>query len=68
MRSVVCCTGSETKKRGENGVAVNFIKIMNKGLHRLHPTAMLIAEDATAYPGVTKEVDSGGLGFNYALV
>ena len=53
------------EKRGENGVSVNFIKIMNQGLHALHPTAMLIAEDSTAYPGVTKSVDEGGLGFDY---
>ncbi len=53
------------EKRGENGMAVNFLKIMNQGLHRLHPTAILIAEDSTAYPGVTKDVDAGGLGFDY---
>ncbi|MBQ8143461.1 MAG: 1,4-alpha-glucan branching protein GlgB [Butyricicoccus sp.] len=53
------------EKRGENGTAVNFIKVMNQGLHRLHPTAMLIAEDSTAYPGVTRAVDEGGLGFDY---
>ena len=53
------------EKRGENGPAVNFLKVMNKGLHNLHPTAMLIAEDSTAYPGVTKEVEKGGLGFDY---
>ena len=53
------------EKRGENGVTINFLKIMNQGLHRLHPTAMLIAEDSTAYPGVTKDVDKGGLGFDY---
>lgn len=53
------------EKRGENGTAVNFLKIMNQGLHALHPTAMLIAEDSTAYPGVTKDVAEGGLGFDY---
>ena len=53
------------EKRGENGVTLNFIKTMNQGLHRLHPTAMLIAEDSTAYPGVTKDVEEGGLGFDY---
>ena len=53
------------EKRGENGVTLNFLKVMNKGLHQLHPTAMLIAEDSTAYPGVTKDVDKGGLGFDY---
>lgn len=53
------------ESRGENGTAINFLKIMNKGLHYLHPTAMLIAEDSTAYQGVTKSVDDGGLGFDY---
>ena len=53
------------ENRGENGAAINFLKIMNKGLHSLHPTAILIAEDSTAYPGVTKSVDEGGLGFDY---
>lgn len=53
------------EKRGENGVTINFLKVMNKGLHALHPTAMLIAEDSTAYPGVTKDVEDGGLGFDY---
>lgn len=53
------------EKRGENGSAVNFLKVMNKGLHLLHPTAILIAEDSTSYPGVTKDVDDGGLGFDY---
>ena len=53
------------EKRGENGVTINFLKVMNKGLHALHPTAILIAEDSTAYPGVTKDVEDGGLGFDY---
>ncbi len=53
------------ENRGENGTAINFLKVMNKGLHYLHPTAMLIAEDSTAYHGVTKNVDDGGLGFDY---
>ncbi len=38
---------------------------MNQGLHARHPSAILIAEDSTAYPGVTREVDEGGLGFDY---
>ena len=53
------------ENRGENGITINFLKVMNKGLHLLHPTAILIAEDSTAYPGVTKSVDEGGLGFDY---
>jgi len=53
------------ENRGENSAAIHFLKTMNRGLHRLHPTAMLIAEDSTAYPGVTKDVEKGGLGFDY---
>lgn len=53
------------ERRGENEVAIRFLKEMNKGLHALHPSAMLIAEDSTAYPGVTKDVEEGGLGFDY---
>lgn len=51
--------------RGENSSALNFLKVMNNGLHILHPSAMLIAEDSTAYPGITKAVEDGGLGFDY---
>ncbi len=53
------------ERRGVNGSTLNFLKKMNKGLHDLHPTAMLIAEDSTAFPGVTKAVEDGGLGFDY---
>ena len=51
--------------RGVNGNAVEFIKYMNKGLKELHHSAILIAEDSTAFPNVTKSVDEGGLGFDY---
>lgn len=53
------------ESRGENLNAIQFIKVMNQGLKKLHPTAMLIAEDSTSYPGVTKPVEEGGLGFDY---
>ena len=51
--------------RGVNGTTLDFLKVMNQGLKSLHPTAMLIAEDSTAYPGVTEPVWKGGLGFDY---
>ncbi len=51
--------------RGENGNAVDFLKVMNKGLHERNRGCILIAEDSTNYPGVTKAVDRGGLGFDY---
>nr|WP_302597366.1 1,4-alpha-glucan branching protein GlgB [uncultured Cellulosilyticum sp.] len=51
--------------RGVNANAVDFIKTMNVGLKQKHPTALLIAEDSTNFPMVTKSVDEGGLGFDY---
>ena len=51
--------------RGVNGDAVTFIRNMNAGLHMLHPTAILIAEDSSNYSGVTRPVEQGGLGFDY---
>ena len=53
------------ESRGENGPAIAFLRRMNRGLRARHPSAMLIAEDSTAYPGVTKTVEDGGLGFDY---
>lgn len=51
--------------RGVNGCTVDFLKKMNDGLHKLHPTAMLIAEDSTSFPKITAPVEYGGLGFDY---
>ena len=51
--------------RGVNLDAVKFLQYMNRGLKTLHPTAILIAEDSTYYPNVTKSVSENGLGFDY---
>ena len=51
--------------RGVNQSAVTFLQEMNRGLKQRHPSAILCAEDSTSYPGVTKPVDEGGLGFDY---
>ncbi len=53
------------EKRGENGNAIDFIKVMNMGLHERHRGIMMIAEDSTSYKGVTENVSEGGLGFDY---
>ncbi len=55
--------GDET--RGLNQNATEFIKRMNAGLKKRFPSAILAAEDSSAYVGVTKSVDEGGLGFDY---
>ncbi len=51
--------------RGVNTCTVDFLKKMNTGLHRLHPTAMLIAEDSTSFPKITAPTEYDGLGFDY---
>ena len=56
---------SGTPERGVNNNAVDFIKVMNQGLKVHHPTAILMAEDSTNFPLVTKPVSEGGLGFDY---
>ena len=53
------------ERRGVNGRGVEFIKVMNKGLKERIPNCILIAEDSTNYPNVTKSADNGGLGFDY---
>lgn len=51
--------------RGVNNNGVDFIRTMNKGIKERIPHALLFAEDSTNYPGVTKPVDWGGLGYDY---
>ncbi|HHZ17815.1 MAG TPA: 1,4-alpha-glucan branching protein GlgB [Acholeplasmataceae bacterium] len=45
--------------------AIEFLKQLNTEVFRLFPGAMMIAEESTAFPGVTKPVHYGGLGFNF---
>jgi 1,4-alpha-glucan branching enzyme len=43
--------------------AVDFLKALNTGIYADHPDVQTIAEESTAWPGVSKPVDAGGLGF-----
>lgn len=50
----------------ENLVAVNFLQNLNAAVHLYHPEAMMIAEESTAWPGVTGYPAEGmSLGFDY---
>ncbi len=48
----------------ENLEAIEFIRSVNDLVHRYHPGALMIAEESTAFPGVTRAVADGGLGFD----
>ena len=50
----------------ENLVAVDFLQKLNTVVHMFHPEAMMIAEESTAWPNVTRyPIKDMGLGFDY---
>ena len=49
----------------ENLDAISFIKKLNQDVYRLNPGVMMIAEESTAYAGVSRPVFAGGLGFGF---
>jgi 1,4-alpha-glucan branching enzyme len=49
----------------ENLDAVSFMQELNATVYKHHPGIMMIAEESTAWPGVTRPTDSGGLGFGF---
>ena len=63
ISNVIYWMGNES--RGVNQGGIQFMRKMNEGLHSLHPTAMLIAEDSSSFNKVTAPVEYDGLGFDY---
>jgi len=49
----------------ENLEAIQFLGELNTAVGATHPDVITIAEESTAFPGVTRPVDQGGLGFHY---
>lgn len=52
--------GSNDNKQG-----VDFLQKLNRTIFERHPEILMIAEESTAWGGVTRPVHEGGLGFNY---
>jgi len=48
----------------ENLEAIGFLKHLNDVVHKYNPGTLMIAEESTAWPGVTHPVSEGGLGFD----
>ncbi len=49
----------------ENLEAIELLRAVNTHLYQRAPGVVMIAEESTAYPGVTNRVDHGGLGFGF---
>ncbi len=49
----------------ENIEAIEFLRRLNETVANHAPGAITIAEESTAFPGVTVSSDQGGLGFSY---
>ena len=48
----------------ENLEAIDFLRQTNDVVHKYYPGTLMIAEESTSFPGVTKPTSEGGLGFD----
>ncbi len=49
----------------ENLAAIDFLQQLNHACHTRHPGVLMIAEESTAWGGVSKPPETGGLGFTF---
>ena len=49
----------------ENLEAIEFVKESNEVVYRHHPSVMMVAEESTSWPAVSRPTYLGGLGFGF---
>lgn len=49
----------------ENLEAIDFLRQLNAAVFKYFPHTLMMAEESSAWPGVTAPASAGGLGFNY---
>jgi 1,4-alpha-glucan branching enzyme len=49
----------------ENYGAISLMREINEAVHARHPHTLMIAEESTAWSGVSRPTDQGGLGFGF---
>ncbi|RKF26983.1 1,4-alpha-glucan branching protein GlgB [Micromonospora globbae] len=49
----------------ENLEAIAFLQEVNATVYKHHPGVVMVAEESTAWPGVTRPTSAGGLGFGF---
>jgi 1,4-alpha-glucan branching enzyme len=49
----------------ENLDAISFLQQLNTGIYADHPDVQVFAEESTAFPGISRPVEFGGVGFGF---
>jgi len=50
-----------------DGDAITYLQLANTMVHTHNPNAIMIAEDVSGFPGLSRPIEEGGVGFNYRL-
>lgn len=57
----------DTYFEGLDKDAITYLSLANELVHSVNPTAVSIAEDMSAFPGLAAPKSAGGIGFDYRL-